>query len=35
MPVGAGAVNEPPYDQLFERGLAWLLDGIAADIKPP
>jgi Tetracyclin repressor-like, C-terminal domain len=25
---------DPQYEQQFERGLGWLLDGIAADIKP-
>jgi AcrR family transcriptional regulator len=31
----AGAVAEPQYERQFERGLAWLLDGIEAGIKAP
>jgi AcrR family transcriptional regulator len=30
----AGTVTETPYESQFERGLTWLLDGIAADILP-
>lgn len=29
---GADAVTDPQYEQQFERGLTWLLDGIAASI---
>jgi AcrR family transcriptional regulator len=31
----AGAITEPRYERQFERGLKWLLDGIAADIEAP
>ena len=31
----AGAVAEPQYERQFERGLAWLLDGIKAGIEAP
>ena len=31
----AGAVAEPQYERQFERGLAWLLDGIEAGIEAP
>lgn len=30
----ADEVMRPRYEPQFERGLAWLLDGIAADLKP-